>query len=219
MLCHPRVAQGFQAQLVVKQILPPAATIVSIARPGSNAPDLVALMNGRVIKFEIKSCATPTSPIVPYSRTVFVGEQSPLDHLVTILTRRPNDTLRSVVANHRSENQSYGFPCDAGASRSGKVPPLRITSSHPSAPDIRSYVINELHSNEISYLALVCKHPTQTVHLFYTRYGHNILRASPLPRIKNAYLSTYGTDTLDAMRVALKVSFHHTQGAVYRVPC
>lgn len=216
---HPRITHGFRAQLLTQQLLPQDATLLSVARPGSQLPDLVALINGHRTQFEIKSCATPNSTIAPYSRTVFHGELSPLDHLVSIFTDRPNDTLRSVIANHRSTDQSYGFPCDDGVTRSGKIPALRVKKGNPALITIRNYVIDRLQAENNTYLALVCTKPTPTIHLFYTGCGHNVLKASPLPMLTSAYLSTYGTAELDSMRVALKVSFELTNGDIHTLPC
>lgn len=204
--------------MVATKILPPTSVLLSVARPGSKSPDMVALINGHRVQFEIKNCVSPTSTIVPINTTVFHGELSPIDRLVSLLTSRPNDTLRNVIANRRSDDQSYGFPCDDGVVRSGKVPALRVKNQPAVLYDIRQYVIDHLTASKNTYLALVCQRPVQSVHLFYTGYGLNVLKASPLPLVRSAYLSTYGTADLNQMRVALKITLCPTQGYIHRVP-
>ena len=203
---QPRVAHGFDAQLVVERLLPRDSTVVSVAQPGSQRPDITAIIGGILVKFEIKSCTSPTTSVALYNCTVYKDEANPLDELVPLFTDYKFTNIDSVVLYHRMSNSTIGFPCDDGVVRSGKFPRLSITSE-PQLSYIRQYVTAHIHKSGNSYLALVCKRPTPSVHVFYTGYGANVLQAPPLPVIKTSHISTYGHAPMDAMRLALKITF------------
>ena len=212
---QPRIDRGFDAQVAVKRSLPPELTIVSCARPGSNKPDLVSIVDGRLIQFEVKSCDNITSTIVPISCTVRQNTTTFIDGLVPLFTNHEHQSISSIIDHHRLSDPTIGFPCDDGTGRSGRIPPqLSMSSSHMNISRVHDAMIRYWHECKNHYLVVVCRKPTQTIHVFHTGYGDNRLNAPLVPRIRSARIGTYGSAPPNALRVALKITLPQTSGLI-----
>lgn len=210
---QPRIDRGFNAQLIVKGRLPSSMNMVSCARSGSNKPDLVVLSEGRLVQFEIKSCDNITSTIVPISCTVNATSNTNIDRLVPLFTENKHQSINDVVVHYHKQDSAIGFPCDEGSRRSGKLPKqLRLTSDHDNIHIVHKRILDHFVKSNITYLAVVCRTPTVSVHVFHTGHGHNALGAPMLPTIASARLGTYGSSSLNSMRVALKITLPSVTG-------
>ena len=207
---HPRVSHGSTAQQTALDHLVancPTCTITSVANIGSNAPDIVAVIDGANIQCEVKSSFVFTSPVVTISKTVKRNHTNIIDGLVPIMSNGLWDSVEESVEHHRITDTTIGFPGDCGTPNSGKLPKcLKITDS-VILDQVRQAIVENLAQHKDTYFILVCKHPHTSTHIYYTGYGTNVLNAPILPRLSMAKLRTYGTARKDSMRVALKVSF------------
>jgi len=205
-MSHPRVLNGHDAQLLVHQLLPPSAKIISSSVAGSNRPDLIVDIDNHVTQFEIKSCNSLKTPIALLSCTVQKNHNREIiDNIISLFTDNAHNTINSLIDYHQSNNIKVGFPCDRGTSRSGTLPKgLTLTLEHANMPAVHQYILTHFHNTKNTYLAIVCKRPCLFVHVFYTGYGHNVLNAPLLPMFATARITTYGIATLDKMRLALK---------------
>lgn len=212
---QPRVAHGRNAQLAVKKHLPPEATLLSVARPGSKRPDIVAILDGVLFQIEVKSCDSLCSAFVPLSCTIRKTSSTFIDSLIPLFTDDAHSNMHEVIQHHRRVDDTIGFPCDFGTGRSGKIPQtLVLSDDHQNLELIHDHVISHFHKGGNTYLALVCKKPTPSIHLYYTGFGPNVMNAPDLPMIATAKLNTYGTAPLDALRVALRITLPPVPGLI-----
>lgn len=207
---HPRVSHGSTAQQVAQSHLQqchPTCNIISIARPGSHMPDIVATVSNVPIQCEVKSNFKFSSPVVTINKTVKRGYRNIIDDLVPVMTNGAWNSIEESVDYHRLADETIGFPNDINAPNSGKLPKCLKIIDKKLLKNVRRSIISNLKSHSDTYFVLVCKRPTLTTHIFYTGHGDNVLNAPPLPQLSMAKLRTYGTARHDSMRVALKVSF------------
>lgn len=200
-----RVHHGNDAQqFVLKSLISDGATLVSTAIPGSTNHDIVVLINGQLVSFEIKHIKTQTSPIAILNDTLHrYPATSSLDNYAKLLTGQ-QFSIVELIDNSRAWGNNVGFCADdvQNIPISGRLP--KIESSDIYCMDtLRARLIDSFISNKISYFTTVDSNFIITT--YHTGYGTNVLHAPVFPKIKTAAIKTYGSSSIHSIRIALKI--------------
>jgi hypothetical protein len=205
-----RVSKGAAAQQSFVERLEAAVgqgfKLVSVAPMSSQAPDVIAQINGETCQFEIKGRTSQDSHITFFDRSIRRGNRDPLlDDIAVALVGSQVETFEQMIDLYRKTNKAVGFPGDAGAPPSGKVPPeFRVHDNPELFARVRNYLLAHFGSAGDNYFAAVNRE-SEGASVFWTTLGANPLNAPEFPALTMVVLDTYGGAYKGAMRVALKV--------------
>lgn len=203
---HARVHHGSEAQERfvewMEEKYGERFKLQSVAPRSSQAPDVIATVDGTHLQFEIKGQGE-TQHFTFIDRMVRRDQPDPiLDSVARALSG--DDSFTGLIDRYRKTNPAVGFPGDEGAPPSGKVPPEFRLNQDPQVLDqVRTYLHQTFKQAGDNYLAVVQQPGPVT--LYWTGVGKNVLKAPPLPTVNAVTLATYGGAYKNAMRVALKV--------------
>ncbi len=210
-----RLHTGYQAQLSAATAICnyiPNATLVSVAPPGSMAPDVIIAVDGINLQFEVKQVKNTTRPLVLINKQVKRDTTEVLDVLTQLITH--NDiSFMQCMDNARRTDKTIGFPSDEGVQISGKLPTI-LTKKHTHQDSLQvchSIVTQHLHSKGDNYVAVVDS-STSRVFIFFTGLGQNTIQAPPLPQFASMSLKTYGSPSSKnaGVRIGLNVILDFT---------
>lgn len=205
-----RVSAGASAQNAFVERLQasvgPGFKLISVAPMSSQAPDVIAEINGQSCQFEIKGRNNQAAHITFFDRSIRRGNRDPmLDDVARALMGSNVDSFEKMIDVYRKKNKAVGFPGDKGAPPSGKLPPeFRVHDNPELFARVRSYLLSHFAEAGDNYFSVVNR-DDHTSSIFWTGVGANPLKAPPFPALNMVVLDTYGGAYKGAMRVALKV--------------
>lgn len=204
-----RVTNGAAAQMTFAEKLQKmeGVEIESTAPMSSQAPDVVATINGEEAQFEIKGRNTAVAPITFFDKSARRGqEDAVLDEIAETFTSGKIKSFERMIDAFRKRNPEVGYPGDEGTPASGKLPPeFRVKDNPEVFERVRDYLIEHLHLHNDNYFGVVNRDDMDTTEVFWTGGGPNPLNAPEFPPLTFVLLDTYGGAYKGAMRVALKV--------------
>lgn len=180
------------------------------AKQGSNNPDLLLDIDGRIVQIEVKNKNNLSGFITLFDKSVSRNKKNVfLDDLTEAFVIK-NDYLlennihdfESVVDYYRRFDSSIGFPGDKGVNKSGKLPPELISSCPDVCEYFRKVILDNMIERNDDYFALV----SATGVYVYAISDKNILNLPKFPKLLRVGLITYGGPSSGAMRVGIKVS-------------
>lgn len=204
---HARVHHGSEAQEQFVEWMQEQwgdrVKVLSVAPRSSQAPDVVAEVDGVQIQVEVKGQSSESRHLTFIDRMVRRNQPDPImDAVAQALAN--TDSFTQLIDSYRRSNPAVGFPGDEGAPPSGKVPPeFRMNTDQRVCSQVGQYLLDTFKNAGDNYLAIV--NADKHVTLYWTGVGPNPLKAAPLPALHAVSLATYGGAYKDAMRVALKV--------------
>ena len=226
-----RVRAGLTSQeavsAVIKSEMSDAGRKVRVAKRagyGQQSSDVVMVVDDVAFSVEVKGMSGLTKPVplfdksvrrrnVPqeietmaeaFIETISVGS----GRLSRILeTEGYSKTFLGMIDFYRDKvDHSVGLAEDPNSAGSGKLP-RDLSSGAPAVTRVaRKMVLDNLKSSKDTYFAVHDK-TDDTVLIWYTGYGPNVLQAPDFPRIKNVSMDTYGGSSKGATRVAIKIRF------------
>lgn len=213
-----RVASGSASQKAVADAVQNIAfehdydyKFISMARPGSNAPDLICEVDGHKTQFEIKGAGSDNAPITFFDKSVSRIRKTPkiIDDISKLFATHCKLKLIkkdfvSVIDYFRAENNEFGFPGDDGAPKSGKIPPFFTTTSRPLLLKLHKLILRHFAEGGDNYF-VINNRSNNTFKFYYTEYGQNILHLKDLPEFSSFSLATYGGASSGSMRAGLKI--------------
>lgn len=204
-----RVYQGSEAQQIIEQHLSEwfgdEYQLISIAKPASHEPDLVAEIGGERIQFEIKSRDAKSGMIKMYEKSIGRDERDRnFDLIAKYYSGGELKTFTQLVDHLRETHPQYGFPGDEGAGKSGSIW-LKIDQQDV-ITKIRPYLLAPLRNDGNQYFA-VFDQASGKVSTFHTGLEPNVLGAPRIPNIAAVAIDTYGGQYKGRMRAAIKVRF------------
>jgi len=205
-----RLHTGAQTQEFIKQKLEQkykdSFEFISMARPGSDAPDLIVQINKMKLQFEIKGRDTTQSSVTFFDKSIRRGKRVELlDRMSSIFTRNRYTTFEEMIDGYRATNNCVGYPGDEGTPKSGKLPSeLRTRNDHLISAQMHAILLEHFSDNGDNYFAVYNRKNEQTAEIFYTGYGPNPLNAPALPPLDFIALDTHGGSYKGSMRVAIK---------------
>lgn len=178
---------------------------VSIAPPGSQAPDLVMCVSGIQQQFEIKGQASSYAPITLFDKSAR-RESYPqlLDDLTGILLQE-KVSFSALIDYYKEEVcESYGFAEDETTKKSGKLPDVLKSSDNDVCAEFREYIIDHFAEGGDNYF-VVHNRSDESFSYYHTEHGENLLDADVFPILLRVELGTYGGPANGATRVGVKI--------------
>jgi hypothetical protein len=181
--------------------------LISVAPMSSQAPDVIAEINGQSCQFEIKGRGGQAAHITFFDRSIRRGNRDPmLDDVARALAGTNVESFEHMIDMYRKKNKAVGFPGDKGAPPSGKLPPeFRVHDDPQLFERVRAHLIAHFNEAGDNYFAAMNR-DNGKASVFWTGLGQNVLNAPAFPPLKSVVLDTYGGAYKGAMRVALKVT-------------
>lgn len=199
-------SQDFVANHILSTYGADRVKIVSTAKRGSNAPDVVLVFDGEKIQFEVKGTEKgPSQPITFFDKSMRRGKSNDiLDEFAKDISHNEAQNFTELVDMYKKINPKVGFAGDEGVGKSGKYPKeFQVTGPPDLLHKLRKTLIDHFAHGDDNYFAVHFK-PT-TVEMWHTGHGPNPLKAPMLPDIKSFKVTTYGGPSGGATRTALKV--------------
>lgn len=206
-----RVSAGASAQQAFVERLEatvgPGFKVTSVAPMGSQAPDIIASINGKQIQFEIKGRNNQASHITFFDRSIRRGNRDVmLDDVARAFMGTNVESFEQMIDIYRKQNPAVGFPGDKGSPPSGKLPPeFRVRDNPELFTRIRNHLIAHFGEAGDNYFAVLNRDNGRAT-VYWTTHGPNPLKAPEFPQVSAVVLDTYGGAYKGAMRVALKVT-------------
>lgn len=208
---QPRVRTGNYAQGIViehlKQLYGDDFELVSTAKASSNAPDIVAMINGKKTQLEIKGRRTPGGTVKIYEARIKRGGR---DRLFDAFARAHSNgkarTFEQYIDLLRETNPAIGFPGDEGVT--AKAGKFHIgTDDSKIRTLVRRHLMDHLRAASDDYFVIYTDSNNQ-IKIFDTGSVNNAIQVPKIPNIRRVELSTYGAaGTAGTYRLALKVNF------------
>lgn len=207
-----RQNSGYISQLIVSDTLTRLynTQLVSTAKIGQQIPDLVVACGDKLIQIEIKGRSKRYTDLVFAEKSIRRGgvQSKTLTDLATICSKGQITCFEQLIDSYRIDDKAIGFPGDNGVIKSGKIPKqLTIRDDQHMLDAIRQQTIAWIQQSGNNYFA-IHNRSQQTIQMFYTGLGENVLNMPELPTFTQASLTTYGRPYKGAMRVALKIKFN-----------
>jgi hypothetical protein len=190
--------------------------LISSAPRSSKVADLVCMINGQKIQFEIKGRDSAISPITLFNGSLRRGAtpKEDMNELAGAFTDDNFFDFEQMIDAYRTaelkkgmhkERAVVGFPGDKHSPPSGKIPPqFRVTDNPALFARARLFIMNKFKRSGDHYLVIDNRDGKGPIDIYWTGLGKNILKAPPIPKIVHAIMDTYGEPYEGAMRVALK---------------
>ena len=193
-------------------------SLVSEAKIGSQAGDVVLDVGGKKIQVEVKSGASGGKEITLYDKTYQRGKKfADIDsYAQAIFSTR--STFEEVIDQFRSgsrvpkkmptdyDPKTIGFIGDEGVKNaSGKIPSdFQITDSKV-LNSLRNKLLEKFQKGGDTYFAFVAG---SEVKMFFVgkNTSDNVLKRPEFPRLKTFKLDTYGSAPSKRLRVGIKVT-------------
>lgn len=192
-------------------------SLVSIAKVGSQAPDLVADLDSKRHQFEIKGTSSSTAPITLFDKSAR-RERYPqfLDYLAECYIegidylkedmqklKMPMSFL-GIIDYYKHRYSFVGFAGDDGVCKSGKLPPDLKTDDSFITAKVDEFIIEHFHESGDNYFT-VHDRSKDEFKFFHTGYKENVIGADELPPIKRVELATYGGPSGGGTRIGLRI--------------
>lgn len=180
--------------------------VVSVAKKGSTAPDVVMKINGKRVQFEVKGTSSASAPITLFDKSMRRGKKDELlDMFADVVTNGEAETFEQAVDLYREEDPTIGFPGDEGVGKSGKLPlAFRVDSSDKTTlRTFRDELIKHFEDGGDNYF-VVHNRTKDTVDIYHV-FGPNPIKADKFPQLKQFDVRTYGGPSGGAMRVGVKI--------------
>jgi len=198
---HGKIAQEKVFDWVSREF---RAELVSIAKPGSQAPDLIVNIEDHPIQFEIKGTASSGAPITLFDKSVNRTKSPKIfDQAADLIV--PGSDFVGLVDFYRSEDSTIGFAGDEGVCKSGKMP-LQFTNITDCdiLAKIRTIILEHFHESSDDYF-VVYNRNVEDFSCYHTGASINILNKDAMPDLKSFSLRTYGGPNGVSTRVGVKI--------------
>jgi hypothetical protein len=195
---------------------------ISTARIGSTAPDLIVSIDGKKIQFEIKGTTTTSAPVTFFDKSVNRRTAAPeiIEDIAKVYINSLKFTGKSVSALmtsarikqnfvglidfYRQSNNKVGLAGDEGAPKSGFLPTQFTTSDVEILTKMRKVIIDHFQEGGDNYF-VVHNRSNDSLQMYFTGLGENVLDLPILPNFKSFALQTYGGASSGSTRVGLKI--------------
>jgi hypothetical protein len=224
-----RVSAGSATQDLVAQKVEEIAfnlkknyEFISTARIGSTAPDLIVSIDGKKIQFEIKGTNSTTAPVTFFDKSV--NRRSPPPTVIEDIAKvylnnlklagKPISTLMKnmgfkqnfvgIIDFYNQYDKKVGLAGDKGVSKSGFLPMEFTTKERVILTEMRRVIIDHFKEGGDNYF-VIHNRSNDSLQMYFTGLGENVLKLPELPEFKSFALQTYGGASSGSTRVGLKI--------------
>jgi len=180
------------------------ASLISIAKPGSQDPDLVVDIADARTQFEIKGAASLGAPITLFDKSVN-RTQCPkiFDQAANLIM--PGAGFVELVDFYRNEDPCIGFAGDEGVCKSGKMPfQFTNVTDYDILSQIRTIILDHLCESNDNYFVVYDRNQ-EDFSCYHTGLDKNLIEMGQFPELKSFSLRTYGGPNGVSTRVGVKI--------------
>jgi len=186
---------------------------VSTAKIGSTVPDLIVKIDDKKVQFEVKGTSSTTVPITFFDKSVSRNRGAPelLNQISKVfassykLPIQPNkNNFIGVIDYYKTRDSSIGLAGDAGVVKSSKLPKEFTTTDRSLLTKMKKLIIDHFAKGGDNYF-VIYNRSDNSVQIYFTGFGDNILKLPQLPDFKSFSLATYGGASSGSTRVGLKI--------------